>query len=138
MKKVGIITVHRLPNWGSVMQGYALQKVIEKLGYNCECIDYIYPNEWHISKGCWSPQHISLKNKIARFLGFRPPLLSSLVDEFIKNEMNVSRCYRSYDEIHKIHHVMISMFQVVTKYGTGRLCIWTLLIYWILLQRRVV
>lgn len=101
MKKVGIITVHRLPNWGSVMQGYALQKVIEKLGYNCECVDYIYPNEWHISKGCWSPQHISLKNKIARFLGFRPPLLSSLVDEFIKNEMNVSRCYRSYDEIHK-------------------------------------
>ena len=101
MKSVGIITVHRLPNWGSVMQGYALQKVIEKLGYNCECVDYIYPNEWHISKGCWSPQHISLKNKIARFLGFRPPLLSSLVDEFIKNEMNVSRCYRSYDEIHK-------------------------------------
>ena len=100
MKKVGIITVHRLPNWGSVMQGYALQKIIDKMGYDSECIDYIYPNGWHISRGCWSPQHISLKNKLLCFLGLRPPMLSSLVDKFILNEMKTSQCYKSYEAIH--------------------------------------
>lgn len=68
MKSVGIITVHRLPNWGSAMQGYALQHVIANLGYNCECIDYIYPNEWHIKRGSWIPGKVTLKSRILRFL----------------------------------------------------------------------
>ena len=40
MKTVGIITVHRLPNWGSAMQAYALQKAINSLGYKSQIIDY--------------------------------------------------------------------------------------------------
>ena len=51
MKKVGIITVHRLPNWGSVLQAYALQKIISKLGFDVENIDYKYPNEFHWARG---------------------------------------------------------------------------------------
>lgn len=101
MKSVGIITVHRLPNWGSVMQGYALQRKINQLGYQCECIDYIYPNEWHIRRGCWKPQHISFKTKISRLLGLRPPLLSSLVDSFVTNEMKESQIFESYELIHQ-------------------------------------
>lgn len=100
MKKIGIITVHRLPNWGSVMQGYALQKTIDQMGYDSECIDYIYPNRWHISRGCWSPQHISLKNKILCFLRLRPPMLSKLVNKFIISEMKTSQCYKDYQAIH--------------------------------------
>lgn len=101
MESVGIITVHKLPNWGSVMQGFALQKIICQLGYDCECIDYLYPNEWHISRGCWKPLNISIKSKIARLLGMKPPLLSSLVDSFIAKEMNVSQSFDSYEAIHK-------------------------------------
>ena len=51
MKKVGIITVHCLPNWGSVLQAYALQKVIGRLGFDVENIDYRFPNEFHWEKG---------------------------------------------------------------------------------------
>lgn len=100
MEKVGIITVHRLPNWGSAMQGYALQRVVMELGYDCECIDYIYPNEWHIKRGSWIPSKDGLKNKILRFLGLRPPRLDSLIDDFIKKELKTSQRYSTYEELH--------------------------------------
>lgn len=41
-KKVGIITLHRVVNYGSVLQTYALQEKIKELGYDVEVIDY-YP-----------------------------------------------------------------------------------------------
>jgi hypothetical protein len=39
--KVAIITLHRVFNYGSVLQAYATQKVIESLGHEVEVIDYI-------------------------------------------------------------------------------------------------
>lgn len=49
MKKVGIITMHRVINYGSALQAYALQQIVRNLGYDCEIIDYIYPNGYHLS-----------------------------------------------------------------------------------------
>lgn len=46
-KTVGVITKHRVVNYGSFLQAYATQYVIEKLGYKCEIIDYQYPNAYH-------------------------------------------------------------------------------------------
>lgn len=40
-KSVGIITTHRTYNFGSFLQAYALQHILELLGYDCEYIDYI-------------------------------------------------------------------------------------------------
>lgn len=40
MKKVGIITFHSSHNCGSMMQAYALQKVVEKLNFKNEIIDF--------------------------------------------------------------------------------------------------
>lgn len=47
--KVGIITMHKVQNYGSVLQAYALQKKVKDLGFECEIIDYIYPNSYHRS-----------------------------------------------------------------------------------------
>ena len=44
-KKVGIITQHRVVNYGSVLQTYALQEKIKDMGYECEVIDY-YPERF--------------------------------------------------------------------------------------------
>ena len=41
MKKVEIITLQRVPNYGSVLQAYATSKIIESLGYNVEFINYM-------------------------------------------------------------------------------------------------
>ena len=46
--KIGIITIHRILNYGSSLQAYALQHYIEKaMGFDAEIIDYIFPNEYH-------------------------------------------------------------------------------------------
>ena len=44
-KKIGLLTMHRVVNFGSILQAYATQIVIEKLGYDCEIINYQYPNK---------------------------------------------------------------------------------------------
>ena len=41
--KIGIMTMHRVQNIGSVLQAYALQRKIEQFGYTAELIDYIFP-----------------------------------------------------------------------------------------------
>ncbi len=40
MKKVGIITFHAAHNYGSNLQAYSLQRVISKLGCDCEIINF--------------------------------------------------------------------------------------------------
>ena len=47
MKTIGIITIHKINNYGSVFQAYALQKVCEEMGFNVEIIDYKFPNIQH-------------------------------------------------------------------------------------------
>lgn len=39
-QKIGIITLHRTTNYGSVLQAYALQETIKGLGYETRIIDY--------------------------------------------------------------------------------------------------
>lgn len=46
-KKVEVITLHRTVNYGSVLQAYATQYVLKKLGYDVEFIDY-YPERLHM------------------------------------------------------------------------------------------
>ncbi|WP_377887504.1 polysaccharide pyruvyl transferase family protein [Alkalihalobacillus sp. R86527] len=45
--KCGILTFHRAQNFGAILQAYALQQSVEKLGAECEVIDYRSP---HIEK----------------------------------------------------------------------------------------
>lgn len=47
MRSIGIITIHKINNYGSVLQAYALQRVCEDLGYKTEIIDYNFPNDFH-------------------------------------------------------------------------------------------
>lgn len=59
--KIDIITLHRAQNYGSVLQAFALQKQIEKLGHQASILDY-YP-ERYTNKGLLK----RLKNKSRRF-----------------------------------------------------------------------
>lgn len=49
--KIGIITIHRLYNYGTNLQAYALQHYIEKkYGTRVEIVDYLFPNKYHKNK----------------------------------------------------------------------------------------
>lgn len=41
--KIGIITMHKVLNYGSALQAYALQKKMFLMGYDNELIDYLFP-----------------------------------------------------------------------------------------------
>ena len=43
--KVDVITRHAVANYGSIIQAYATQKVIEDLGYECDIINYVREDE---------------------------------------------------------------------------------------------
>lgn len=42
MKKVGIMSMQRVTNYGSFLQAYGLMKTIKKIGYEVEFVDYKY------------------------------------------------------------------------------------------------
>lgn len=50
MSTIGIITIHKINNYGSVLQAYALQQVCIDFGYKVEIIDYSFPNQFHFSQ----------------------------------------------------------------------------------------
>ena len=39
MKKIGIITTHHYPNYGNKLQNYALQTILQRIGFDVETIN---------------------------------------------------------------------------------------------------
>ena len=75
--KVAVITRHAITNYGSLLQAYATQKVIEDMGHDCEIIDYVRYDENYKriektllkKKDSWNGNPI----KRAIYLGLRQP-----------------------------------------------------------------
>lgn len=101
MKKVGIITTYKQPNWGSVLQGFALQTSIEKLGFDAYLIDYKYPNQYHWDRGCkWGiSQKRPIKRIIAERLGLRKKPQMQVLLKFINKYCNQTKSYQTREEI---------------------------------------
>ena len=100
--------MHRVMNYGSVLQAYALQQMVTSLGYDTELIDYEYPNAFHEK----NQQKKSILYKVAKF-GFgvmRKVLYSILyhgdkkskIEAFATSHFNLSaKRYFTVDSIQK-------------------------------------
>ena len=64
MKKIGIITMHRVLNYGSVLQAYALCRIVEQMGNHVELIDYVFPNSANCAKQSWRTQTARLARQV--------------------------------------------------------------------------
>ena len=102
MKTIGIITIHKIHNYGSVLQAYALQHVCEEMGFKVEIIDYNFPNEFHaenkyIAHGDTQPSEPKwIKMLFAKALVRQ----HKGIDGFVKNLLNLSaKFYSSPDEL---------------------------------------
>lgn len=102
--KVGIITMHRVIHYGSVLQAYALQQVLFRLGINNEIIDYVYPNAKHLPTKRISVISF-IKNVVHLMLDFL--CLKQSKDEsnirlFIKNDLiKTNRSFSSPEKLYK-------------------------------------
>lgn len=94
--------MHRLYNYGSALQAYALQHVIDKMGFDAEIIDYNYPNSFQYSKGVRPPVN-NWKTKAIRLMGcFHPHnRVRRKFQCFWSKHLTLSSYFSNFDEIHK-------------------------------------
>ena len=86
--KIGFITIYHVPNFGSVLQTFATQEILRKLGYDCVVLQYNYPNEWHYKQ---ENTRLSLKSRIGFLLGLNPVhRKSNKLEKFRKKFFNFS------------------------------------------------
>lgn len=97
MSKIGVLTIFEVPNFGSVLQAFATQVTLGKLGYECVFIDYTRNNEWYFNHGVHRPD---IKNKVAQLLGLKAcHRKEKKLDIFRKTFLHRTRTYRSLDEL---------------------------------------
>lgn len=100
-KKIGILTMHRVYNFGSVLQAFALQKVIERLGYDCKLIDYQYPNRIHPTDKDNKSKLLKRVRCIMSIIHGRPDKKMRIgIDSFRINFLGLSEYYSDYESLH--------------------------------------
>ena len=101
-KKIGILTWHYYPNFGSALQAFALQKVISDMGYDVRIVDYENPK---YGKATLKQR---IKKEILRLMPFTPHLLhgplafrTKYVREtrLVQDEAGVARLCKGFDFI---------------------------------------
>lgn len=101
--KVEIITLHRITNFGSMLQTYATQTVVERLGHQSEVIDFV-PDGMTFKRANWPNNDVSVWKKL---LKLAPLFLVNLVEfsdvnRFLKRYIHLSpKRYSCYQDIIK-------------------------------------
>lgn len=102
-KKIGILTYHKSINYGSVLQAWALQKVLQQYGYNVEIIDY-EPLSYKEQYSLYAPLS-NVKNLCKNIL--RIPINKykkrqvQFFSQFRNNELNISKEFFTYNTFTK-------------------------------------
>jgi len=101
IKTVGVITMHRVINYGSFLQAYATQQLIIEMGYQCKIIDYLFPNEWHYNNGLTRSQ--GLKSFLSKYIyplgltkGHRK---TKKINKAIKTHLLLTDFYKNPEEL---------------------------------------
>ena len=77
MKKVGIITIVKVNNYGAELQAFATQKALQQMGYDVEIIDYLfYKNPRH--KATYKSKPVFALSHKKRFAEWLYPKISLL------------------------------------------------------------
>lgn len=96
--------MHRVLNPGSILQAYALFVQVKKIGFECEIIDYQYPNNIHANIITEHRKRIreiviSLYNRFKFFILYRGWLQKRRYIRFMKEHLSMSKYYSTKDEL---------------------------------------
>lgn len=114
-KKIGIITILRVNNYGAELQAFALQHKLQLMGYDAEIIDYLfYKHPRHKKTRASRPIfHFSLKKRLSEFLY---PLFSKIKSwrslevnrrreqKFIAFHEKYTKCSPEYRSVEELNH----------------------------------
>lgn len=113
MKKIGIVTILKVNNYGAELQAYATQRILQTMGYDAEIIDYLfYKNPRHIRTRMSAPTaKLSIKKHLqerlypiianwkARKFRDAQNIRNAKFEQFHADNTNQSVCYRTLDEL---------------------------------------
>lgn len=68
MKKVGIITIVNVNNYGAELQAFATFRKLQLMGYNAEIINYLYYKDWRYIDSKMSRSFNSMSIKRQNYL----------------------------------------------------------------------
>jgi hypothetical protein len=99
--KALLVTIFKVPNYGSVLQAYATQQTLENMGIDVEVLDYDHTNsEWSVAHGM---SRQGLKNKIGRLLGLKPHhRKAKKLKRFADGYLHLTRPCRNHREIKNV------------------------------------
>lgn len=97
--KIAVITLHRVYNYGSALQAYATQKVIEKLGHEVEIIDYI-TSQRTLKKIFFKINEDKKYNVLYYIMKVFSLLLKEMTfGRFIKKNLNLTKKYITIEDL---------------------------------------
>lgn len=125
MKKIGIMSMQRIQNYGSFLQAYGLKKNIESLGYSVCFVDYKYENP--VIDNCNNSSLNRLTKKIKRNMNicvfFRNRKFSKKWNDIFKNSckkyLNIGDYYYAYNEIDELVIGSDEVFNCLQGYPVG-------------------
>lgn len=100
MKKMALITLHNVKNYGSVLQTYATQYYFEQMGYEVITIDYRRP--WETSIGYWFYMNEkSLKGLVRNIVYIPSKIIQNFrFNKFLNDRIHLSeRIYKSEEDL---------------------------------------
>jgi len=101
--KISIITLHKVFNYGSVLQTYATKLFFEGLGYETEIIDYL-PKKWQNKALFWdiAVSRGFIKDSIYRCLRAGSVFIKKRTFwKFLKRNTQLTNCYKTIEELDK-------------------------------------
>ena len=117
--KVEIITLHRITNFGSMLQTFATQTAIEKLGHEAEVLDFV-PEGISFKRANWPQNNVPAWKKLIKL----PPLLAVNLIEY----HDVNRFLRKYIQLspkrYGCYQDIINDIPVADAYLSGSDQVW--------------
>ena len=127
--KTGLITYHAAYNFGSVLQAYATQKTLEKMGYPNEIVDYRTQSQtdWYHKDFSWKAGPRNWINTFGfNFIRKARRIRREKFERFITDYLTLSpRRYTTYEELRKEpfeYDILISGSDQVWNIGCGEFC----------------
>lgn len=114
MKKIAVITLHAVKNYGSVLQTYATQQVLKELGYKVEIINYI--REFNLDKNIAdkvTEKDHGLKKRVKQCV-LIPTVYKwkKVFNSFLCENINLSKKVYTYDDDFKKKPINADIFCV--------------------------
>lgn len=119
MKKIGIVTLFKVNNYGAELQAFATQHALQLMGYDAEIIDYLYFINPHHKKTKGSRPNFAMPFKLKVVVALYPWLQRY---KRLKQDKNIlKRKDNSFDTFHKENTRFSKEYRTAESLATAKM-----------------